>query len=391
MKKYIFFLCSVILFFSCQEDNYDIPRDENGNAVLTGVSSATTSGISTLDDQFTVDAVLPNANSGDEMTVECLQLQTPPSGGETKQLLPLAGTQKTVTVSGSLTASISYSRSEANLNNAGDYVTVTFAGDTEYALQRVDMTTATSTTKPMVAGVEVDVARNNEVAYFNVTVSPKMNAYTGTLTVQRKNGVNETFVDMPGSPFSGTQPFLVPISGTDFAAGKDTMYYKFIAQQSGYTDVIETNVIVRDPYFFLKKTATLVLGSTSESGRNLLINEAVGFDDAKAMIAIKDSLMLIGGPQWLNAGYKIGFVATTLDMYSANNSNDAIASYEAGTPVIAADPIAGDGVYIFKAVNGPYPEDVYYGMIKVTNVIPGISVTFEYRIGNMYAHLAVIE
>ena len=58
---------------------------------------------------------------------------------------------------------------------------------------------------------------------------------------------------------------------------------------------------------------------------------------------------------------------------------------------VAADPIAGEGVYIFKAITGTDPEDVYYGMLKVTSVIPKVSVTFEYRIGNMYAHLAVVK
>ena len=56
---------------------YDIPRDANGNIILTTVSSATTTGVSTLDDQFSVTATLPNAKSGDVMNVECLQLQIP--------------------------------------------------------------------------------------------------------------------------------------------------------------------------------------------------------------------------------------------------------------------------------------------------------------------------
>ncbi len=56
-----------------------------------------------------------------------------------------------------------------------------------------------------------------------------------------------------------------------------------------------------------------------------------------------------------------------------------------------ADPINGAGIFIFKVVNGPNPTDVYYGMVKVTTVIPGVSITIEYRIGNLYAHLAVIS
>jgi hypothetical protein len=68
MKKLIFFLSALIFIVSCQDDDFDIPRDENGNAILTDVSSTTTTGISTLDDGFSVTAYLPNAKSGDEMT-----------------------------------------------------------------------------------------------------------------------------------------------------------------------------------------------------------------------------------------------------------------------------------------------------------------------------------
>ena len=68
-------MCALIFIISCQDDDYDIPRDENGNAIFSEAPSSTTTGISTLDDEFTVTAYLPNAQSGDVMTVECLQLQ----------------------------------------------------------------------------------------------------------------------------------------------------------------------------------------------------------------------------------------------------------------------------------------------------------------------------
>jgi len=80
-----------------------------------------------------------------------------------------------------------------------------------------------------------------------------------------------------------------------------------------------------------------------------------------------------------------------MEMYDLNNSNEAIAAFEAGESVTTADPITGEGIYIFKAVTGSNPEDIYYGMLVVTNVVANSFVTFEYRIGNMYAHLAVIE
>lgn len=42
-------------------------------------------------------------------------------------------------------------------------------------------------------------------------------------------------------------------------------------------------------------------------------------------------------------------------------------------------------------VKGGAPEDVYYGMMKMTSVIPGVSVTCEYRIGDQYAHFLVTQ
>ncbi len=391
MKNIILFSCLLVLIISCEQDLYDFPRDANGNAILTTVSSTTTTGISTLDNQFSVTAYLPNAKSGDQMTVECLQLQIP-QGATTTQLLPLSGTQKTVSVGSDLKATINYTGTAAKLNKAGDYVVVTFAGATESAKQRVDMVTATATTKPRVAGKDVDVARTDETAYFNVTVTPKSGTYTGTLIAKRKNGVKDAFIDVPGSPFPNASKFLVPISGTDFAAGKDTMYYSFISTSGSFKDTLNYTVIVRDPYFYLKKTGvTLTLGGSS-AGRNLLINKAVAENNADATIAVSaGSLILKGGSAWLAAGNTIKFVPSTVAMYSANNSTNAIAAFNAGTPTTTADPIVGEGVYIFQIVNGPNPENVIYGMIKVTSVTPGVSVTFEYRIGNMYAHLAVIS
>ncbi len=386
MKKTIFFLSILFAMASCQEDDLGIPKDPSGNAIITGVPSATTSGISTLDDQFSVSAYLPNARSGDVMTVELLQLQYY-EAGDNDQLLPLAGTQKTVTVADDLTVNVTYTRSEANLDAPGDYVTVSFAGPTDYALQRVNMVTASNTTRPMVGDNEIDVMRNDETAYFNVTVEPKSGSYSGTLVAKRKNGVNEQWVDVPGSPFSGEQPFLVPISGTDFVEGQDTMYYSFVATQGSYTDEITANVIVREPYFFLKKSATL----DKASGIYLPTNTKVDADAENAMLALSEGLMLMGGTAWLAAGNTIEFVPTTADMYSLNNSNDAITAFAAGTPTTMASPTEGEGYYIFKAVTGTNPEDVYYGMIYILNVVPNQSITLEYRIGNMYAHLSVIE
>lgn len=405
MKKNIsLLLCMLVLIVSCTKETlFDIPRDANGNAILTTVSSSTTTGISTLDDQFSVTATLPNAKVGDEMNVELLKLQTP-SGGTTKQLLPMAGTQKQVTVGSDFKATVTYTRAEATLNAVGDYVEVCFNGETDYAIQRVDMVAATTVTNPMVSGEDIDVARTAETAYFNVMVEPKEAAYTGDLVAKRKNGVNEAWVDITGSPFTGNQPFLVPISGDDFAAGKDTMYYSFTAASGSYTDEITKNIIVRDPYFYLKKSATLTLNTTSD-GIDLLINApvadtaAVAADDNSAIVSVSlasGSLKLQGGSAWLAASVNntIEFVPSTHTMYADNNSNDAIAAFEAGVAAgdetTTAGPLDGEGVYIFKVVNGTASGNIYYGMLKFITSSTN-SVTFEYRIGNMYAHLAVIH
>lgn len=388
MKKIIFCLFALVSIIGCsKQPYYEIPKDSSGKVILTGISNSTTTGISVLDDQFSVTATFATAKVGDVMNVELLQLQLP-SGATTTQLLPLAGTQKQVTVGADMKATVTYSRTEAKLNKVGDYVTVTYSGATDYANKRVDMVPATIVSKPKVAGKEVDVARTSETAYFNITVTPKSGTYAGNLIAKRKNGVNDTWVTF-GGPFTGAQPFLVPIAGTDFAVGKDTMYYSFSSTLGAFTDEVLTSIIVRDPYFFLKKSATLTLGSGSADGMNLLINASVKENDATAIIATSSTLLLQGGSTWLAAGNLIKFVSTTQALYVANKSNDAIAAYAAGVPTSTADPIVG--FYIFKIVNGPAVSDVYYGMLKVSSVIPGVSITFEYRIGNLYAHLSVIQ
>jgi hypothetical protein len=370
-----------MFIISCTEegDHYPIPRDANGNVILTDISSATTTGISTLDAEFSVTGYLPNAKSGDELTVECLQLQTPSGGSE--QLLPLAGTQKKVTVGGDLKATVSYSRAEAKLNNAGDYVTVTFAGKTDYAVKRVTVEPAISTSKPQVSGVEITVARNSETAYFEVTVEPKSAAYTGVLLAQRSaDEVNWTAVS---TERQDEKTFLVPIAGTDFPADREKLFYRFTAEKDGYTDVITTEATVQDPYFFFKRTATVNV----KAGLDPITDSNVAETAGNAILVATEALALQGGTAWLAAGGKIEFVPSTSEMYTVNNSNDAIAAFEAGEKTTTAEPVAGEGIYIFKAVTGTGASQTYYGMIKIINVVPNASVTFEYRIGNLYAHL----
>ena len=154
------------------------------------------------------------------------------SAGTTKQLLPLAGTQKTATVGADLKASISYTRTEAKLNVVGIMLLLSLLEQEIMQSRKVDLVSATHT-KPKVGAKEVDVARTPETAYFNVTVKPKSATYAGTLVVTMKNGQKATPVVVPGSPFATADPFLVPISGTDFAAGKDTVIYSFKARTEG--------------------------------------------------------------------------------------------------------------------------------------------------------------
>ncbi len=390
MKKIIFILCVLISVFGCKKQDYfEIPTNPDGSVYLTGVSSTKTDGISTLDGSFTVTTTFATAKVGDVMNVELLQLQLPPNGGSAKQLLPMAGTQKTATIGSDMKATITYSRDEAKLIAAGDYVTVVFNGATDYAKQRIDMVPAITASKPKVGSLEVDVARTAETANFIVTVGPKSGAFAGSLLAKRKNGKNDAWVTIPG-PFTGIQPFLVPITGNDFAAGKDTMFYSFSATAASYTDEVTQTVIVRDPYFFVKKSNMLTLGGSS-AGLNLIKNAAVAETDANAMIAISGDLILKGGSAFIAAGKSISFVQTTATVYDANNLTNTKALFAAGTPAITADPIGGTGVYIYKVVNGSLASDVFFGLIKVTGVVPGVSVSFEYRIGDQYAHLAVIQ
>jgi hypothetical protein len=394
MNKFILIISALILSISCSEqDYYELPTDENGNIVFTGISSTTTTGISTLDGSFSVTATFATAKVGDEMKVELLQLQIPSTGGTTKQLLPMAGTQKTVTVGSDMKASVTYTRDEAKLAASADYVVVVFSGKTDYAKQRVDMVPAVSVSKPTVNGKEIDVARTSEVAYYKVKVEPKAGAYSGTLVAKMKNGVNDPWVEISGSPFSGTQPFMVPIKGTDFAAGKDTMYYSFKSTSGAYTDEVSTKIIVRDPYFYMKKAATLIYAAGGSSvGCNLLINKVVKENNDTAQITLSPSLVLQGGSVWLAAGKSISFVPGTSAMYEANNSKAAIDAFNAGISTTTAAPTQNGGIYIFKVKNGANDADVYYGMLKVVSVdVPGASVKFEYRIGDQYAHLSVIK
>jgi hypothetical protein len=389
-KKLFFIIGAVVFMMSCtKQPYYDIPTDASGRVVITGVSTATSDGISTLDDKFTVNATFPNAKAGDVMKSELLKLQPPPQGG-TEQLLPLAGTQKSITVGADLKASVTYTRAEAKLINAGDFATVTFAGKTDANIIRVDLKTATSIAGPLYGGKSVDVTRTGDTSFIDILVQPKLANYAGTVTVKRKNGVNAPWVNVGTGSYPANGK--VPVSANDFAAGKDTMYYSFVATNGSYKDSITTVVVLTDPSFFLKKTGTLSLANAGQQGMNLLTNTSVAVDNGNAIISVSNNSLLIkSGPTWGATGKNISFVPSTVDMYNRNNSADAITAFQNGASTSFADPNLGAGIYIFKIINGPSPSDVIYGMIKILKIVPGVSIDYEYRIGNSLAHLSVIK
>ena len=134
-------IISFVLMMGCTPQPYfDIPYDANGNVIITGISEVTSTGVTVADAGFTVDAYFPNAKSGDTMEAEVLQRQEPSwdPGGEL-QLLPLAGTIKSITVGGDLKASVTYTKAEANLVNVGDAVTVVFSGATDSGIIQITL------------------------------------------------------------------------------------------------------------------------------------------------------------------------------------------------------------------------------------------------------------
>ncbi len=390
MKKYIINILILALglsFMRCSKQPYwDIPTDENGNIVITDVASTSSAGITMLDDNFTVTTHLPNAKQGDVMKIELLQLQTPPSGGE-RQLLPMAGTQKEVTLGGDLKATVNYTRNEAKLLAVGDYVTVTFAGKTDAATFRVNMREATAVSNPKYDGEEVDIIRGAGTASFTVAVAPAAEAYAGDVVVKRKNGFNEAWEDVGSFAPSAA----IPVSGDDFAVGKDTMYYSFTTTKGSQSEEIIKQIIASSAYFFVRKAATVKL-SGSQAGISLLTGDLSAADAATAVLAVTASPLAINpGANWATGGKSISFVPTTAEAYALNSVTDAKAAFAAGTPVASLNPTAGTGVYVFRLVNGGSPADILFGYLRINKINTGESIELEYRIGDTYAHRSVVE
>lgn len=125
---------------SCSQPYFEIPTLPNGEPDITQISTTTVNPdpVTTADSKFTVTAYLPNAHSGDKIKAQCLNMQVPAGGGK-EGFLPISGTEKELTVNKDLKVSVTYSRSEAKLNDPGDVVLVVFGGKTASAQQRITL------------------------------------------------------------------------------------------------------------------------------------------------------------------------------------------------------------------------------------------------------------
>ena len=79
------------------------------------------------------------------MTATVLQQQVPswnPTGA--KQLLPIAGSEKSITVGSDFKTLVTYTLTEAHLINVGDAITVVFAGATDSGIIALTLKAATN-------------------------------------------------------------------------------------------------------------------------------------------------------------------------------------------------------------------------------------------------------
>ena len=133
-----FFAAIAIMMGCTKQPYYDIPYDENGNVYITEISKITADPVVVGQASFTINCYFPNAKSGDVMKATVLQQQVPswdPNGA--KQLLPIAGSEKSITVGSDFKTSVTYTLTEANLLNVGDAVTVVFSGATDSGIIRI--------------------------------------------------------------------------------------------------------------------------------------------------------------------------------------------------------------------------------------------------------------
>src|SRR5665647_3059262 len=105
------FIAAIAMMIGCtKQPYYDIPYDSKGNVYITQISKVTaTNPVTSTMTSFTVNGYFPNAKSGDVMKATVLQQQVPswnPAGA--KQLLPVAGSEKSITVGSDLKTSVTY-------------------------------------------------------------------------------------------------------------------------------------------------------------------------------------------------------------------------------------------------------------------------------------------
>ena len=135
---------AIALMMSCTDQPYfDIPYDDNGNVIFSELSVIESDGVTTADASFTIDCLFPSAKSGDVMTATVLKQQVPSwDPGGALQLLPLAGSEKSITVGGDLRTSVTYTKAEAGLVNVGDNITVVFSGATDSGIISITLAAA---------------------------------------------------------------------------------------------------------------------------------------------------------------------------------------------------------------------------------------------------------
>lgn len=127
------FIVAIAIMTGCtSQPYYDIPYDENGNVYITQISKVTADPVKVGQASFTINCYFPNAKAGDVMKATVLQQQVPswnPTGA--KQLLPVAGSEKSITVGSDFKTTVTYTLQEANLLKVGDAITVVFSGATD--------------------------------------------------------------------------------------------------------------------------------------------------------------------------------------------------------------------------------------------------------------------
>ena len=132
----VFLFALFILGMSCTSEQpyYEIPMiQENGKALITGISKATCENPTPGDNDFTIHVQFATAKPGDVMVSEILK---PDENGA---LTPLSGSKKSLTVDDELKASVTYTLQEAQLEKIGDFIVVTFAGDTDSGIITVTL------------------------------------------------------------------------------------------------------------------------------------------------------------------------------------------------------------------------------------------------------------